>query len=268
MVAKGYEKSVLVRIPREVKEKIDSLAKPEESAGSYIARLVALAESGGIDVNQQVNNPVSITDETISAIAGKILPDLVARLGDNQPVNTDVNALLTKMESEMKSEISSVNTYVNNQLTEIKQLIEGSRIEPDAIKNQVSDIVNTMLTEKLTEVPPVQKSGSKRSKGSSAGKLPRYKQMAMGKALIEYKDKNGLSNDNLKTIAGFMGDTKAVNAWMNGSEEKKLGPEAYEHNVKKLAEYGIDIEPYLEEALKATKNEQQSEEQTVISETD
>ena len=92
--------STHIRIPEEVKRKLDNLSQNGESVGSVIARLISYYENAGT-VNNEVNTPVNSSPADLEAL-----------------VNNAVNDKLTDMQGQ-------VNTIVNSKLTQINERLDN-----------------------------------------------------------------------------------------------------------------------------------------------
>jgi len=97
--------STHIRVPDEIKRKLDNLSKPGESVGSIIARLISYYETAG-SVNNEVNTPVNSSQIDLEAL-----------------VNSIVNDKLTDLQTQ-------VNSIVNSQLTQINERLEALEARP------------------------------------------------------------------------------------------------------------------------------------------
>lgn len=103
--------STHIRIPEEVKRKLDNLSQNGESVGSVIARLISYYENAG-SVNNDVNIPVNSSPADLEAL-----------------VNNAVNNKLTDIQEQVNSIVNSQLTQINERLDNLIPGIEHQRDE-------------------------------------------------------------------------------------------------------------------------------------------
>lgn len=96
--------STHIRIPIEVKSRLDAFTRTGESIGAVISRIMDYYESSG-NVNEYVNTPVNNISTPINADVIALLTELSLRVSaleagrqGEKPVNSHVNAPLTDIE--------------------------------------------------------------------------------------------------------------------------------------------------------------------------